>query len=125
MELDCIHQGTMFASNMNMVISRCNNENSPYFAQAITPAFCKMCPKYQEPTENEKESRKLFLAQFIKNDGSQRSQEEVDSIFKIYCSNCKLLAPDSLQCQGCGCFKGLPITELARLATTHCPLNLW
>ncbi len=55
-----------------------------------------------------------------------RSDEEVERIFEFFCSKCK--SHKKNRCLFCGCriaINGHPITNKIKMATEHCPKELW
>ncbi len=55
-----------------------------------------------------------------------RSDEEVLRIFEVFCDKCK--SHKKNRCLFCGCrvaINGYPITNKIKMATEHCPKELW
>ncbi len=55
-----------------------------------------------------------------------RSDEEVLRIFEVFCDKCK--SHKKNKCLFCGCrvaINGYPITNKIKMATEHCPKELW
>ena len=58
----------------------------------------------------------------------ERSEEEVERIFKDKCSPCKSFDPDKNVCRRCGCrvaADGFALRNKIRMATQHCPKGYW
>ena len=58
----------------------------------------------------------------------ERSEEEVKQIFQQFCEPCKSFDPGKNICQRCGCrvaSDGFAIFNKIKMATQHCPRNLW
>ena|SRR3989339_1168822 len=58
----------------------------------------------------------------------ERSDKEVERIFHHFCKPCKWFDRDHRICRGCGCrvaASGYAILNKIKMATEHCPRDLW
>jgi len=58
----------------------------------------------------------------------ERSDKEVERIFHQHCQPCKWFDRDRQTCRGCGCRvadNGYAISNKIKMATEHCPRDLW
>lgn len=58
----------------------------------------------------------------------ERSNKEVERIFHQHCKPCKWFDPERRICRGCGCRvaeAGFAVTNKIKMATEHCPRELW
>jgi len=68
------------------------------------------------------------LAQWTAAGMPERSDKEVERIFTGFCKPCHWFHRRRQICRGCGCRvtdKGFTITNKIKMATEHCPRNLW
>ena len=68
------------------------------------------------------------LAQWTAAGRPERSDKEVERIFTGFCKPCRWFHRHRQICRGCGCRvadKGFVITNKIKMATEHCPRNLW
>ena len=57
-----------------------------------------------------------------------RSKEEVEEIYSKHCSKCDWFDAKQKRCRGCGCkvtTGGLAVFNKIKMATEHCPKDLW
>jgi len=57
-----------------------------------------------------------------------RSDEEVNAILEQHCKACSWYDKDKRRCKGCGCKVtdgGIAVFNKVRMATEHCPRDLW
>ncbi len=58
----------------------------------------------------------------------ERSDKEVEQIFHQYLQALPMVRPRRQICRGCGCRvadTGFAVTNKIKMATEHCPRNLW
>jgi len=68
------------------------------------------------------------LARWTAAGQPERSDKEVERIFNGFCKPCRWFHRRRQVCRGCGCRvadKGFAITNKIKMATEHCPRNLW
>ena len=68
------------------------------------------------------------LAQWTAAGRPERSDKEVEHIFAHFCKPCRWYHHRRHICRGCGCRvadKGFAIINKIKMATEHCPRNLW
>lgn len=114
---------------------------------AVTPRVCRLC---QAPTTNAETSqdgpenaapppetpglvrRTLSYAEALIEwtaaGRPERSDKDVEQIFHRFCKPCRWYDRRRQICRGCGCRvadTGFAITNKIKMATEHCPRNLW
>jgi hypothetical protein len=122
----CNHQDTLFATNLQMRVSRCVNVASKYFiSQFLSPDICFSCPHRQEPDADKLAKwNSLFL--LAGGEGVERPLERILFLFQAFCSKCTKYNSDTHGCDTCDCPAGqFPIQERMRLEQFNCPLNIW
>jgi len=58
----------------------------------------------------------------------ERSDKVVERIFHHHCKHCKWYDPEKQICRGCGCRvaeNGVAVLNKIKMATEHCPRELW
>jgi hypothetical protein len=68
------------------------------------------------------------MAGWITAGSPERSDVEAREIFNKFCNKCSWYDRDKKLCKGCGCNvseNGQPALNKIRMATQHCPQNLW
>lgn len=58
----------------------------------------------------------------------ERRDKEVEWIFSKHCKCCKWFDPERQICRGCGCRvaeSGIAVLNKIKMATEHCPRELW
>ncbi len=58
----------------------------------------------------------------------ERSDKEVERIFYQHCKPCNWFDPEKQICRGCGCRvaeNGVAVLNKIKMATEHCPRELW
>jgi len=58
----------------------------------------------------------------------ERSDKDVERIFHQHCKPCKWYDPEKQICRGCGCRvaeNGVAVLNKIKMATEHCPRELW
>lgn len=71
---------------------------------------------------------RLAITRWIKAGRPKRSDEDIKIIYEKYCKQCNWYDKKSKRCKGCGCRvvpKGLALTNKLKMATEHCPKNLF
>jgi hypothetical protein len=126
-----------------LTVFRCADPGSPLFTQDVTEETCRPCSSYQEAKAAQAAIPEVpSLAKRVKSwtaavadwkvKGSpERSEEEVQRIFNTFCAatpHCSWYDPDRQLCRGCGCrvrSEGMAVFNKIRMATQHCPRDLW
>lgn len=68
------------------------------------------------------------VKRWIKAGRPKRTDEEIKEIYERHCEQCNWFDKESNRCKGCGCrvvMKGLAIFNKLRMATEHCPKQLF
>jgi hypothetical protein len=68
------------------------------------------------------------VAEWIAAGRPERTDEEVQRIFKEHCEKCNWRKRRSNICRGCGCrvvSYGMAVTNKLKMATQHCPRSKW
>lgn len=71
---------------------------------------------------------KEALLRWNKAGRPKRTDEEVENILNTHCKNCDWYDPDKKRCRGCGCRvteSSIAAVNKIRMATEHCPKELW
>ena len=138
--------------NGQVIYRVCNDPASPHHRQCVRASICCQCkvrthdpaqqpgPKVSKksPTKDLREkapsiSRRIIsyaeaVVEWTAAGRPERSGEEVERIFRQFCEPCKSFDPDKNVCQRCGCrvaSDGFAIFNKIKMATQHCPRNLW
>lgn len=126
----------------------CLSEEKPACRMAVTARACKLCqsPRTDDAGASEDapaESapppatpglvrRTLSYAEALilwtAAGRPERSDKEVERIFHQHCKPCKWYEPERHICRGCGCRvadNGYAVLNKIKMATEHCPRDLW
>ena len=133
-------------------VRRCADPQSSFFTQNVVEDDCRQCPRYLaaeavRAAQAEAEAtgevpqvpslpRRAFtwakaVADWKVKGSPERSDEEVQRIFRTFCAAtppCSWYDPARQLCRGCGCGvaeDGLAVFNKIKMATQHCPRNLW
>ena len=117
------------------VCYRCADPQSLLFTQNVTEEQCHLCPSHSVPEVPNLPQRVGTWVKAVadwKIKGSpQRISEEVQHIFHTFCAAnppCSWYDPAGQLCKGCGCGVsegGTAVFNKIKMATQHCPRNLW
>jgi hypothetical protein len=125
------------------VIYRCANAAAPFFTQDVTAEQCQQCPVRPAPVVVEGRVPKVpslprrlmtwaeATVEWVAKGRPERSDEEVARIHTVFCASsppCRWYSVAQQQCQKCGCgvkAEGPAIFNKIKMATQHCPRNLW
>jgi len=130
------------------IITRCADPSCVHFTKEVTEEQCKLCSRHPEaastPVRKAAETipqppghvRRVItwaqaVAGWVAAGRPERSDEEVQHIFHTFCAGspaCSWYDPHEQMCRGCGC--GVSnhkhaILNKIKMATQHCPRNLW
>ena len=129
-----------------MTIFRCADPHSTQFTQNVTEETCLPCPSYQAALEAQAaqavretlpavpslakrvKSWTAAVADWKLQGSPERSKDEVQQIFNTFCTPCSWYDRNRQLCRGCGCrvrSGGYAVFNKIRMATQHCPRNLW
>ncbi len=134
--------------NERIVKRTCLNENNPRFRRLVNVATCSSCKSGQPvkmtaagkpmpetdgvPTRPSLVKRILTytqaVAEWVAAGRPERSDEEVQRIYKEHCEPCSWRKRRSNVCRGCGCrvaAYGMAVTNKIKMATEHCPREKW
>jgi len=140
-----------FACTQNgQVIYRvCNDSTNPRHRECVNASVCKGCKtrlrmqpeahvEERKPTPKATEripsiSRRIVtyaeaVIEWTAAGRPERSEEEVERIFKEKCCPCKSFDPDKNVCRRCGCrvaADGFALRNKIKMATQHCPKGYW
>lgn len=120
----------------------CRNPESQYYNKGILPAIRAACqakrlPVKEEPAAPVPEPPNLAqrvlsyteaLIRWTAAGKPERADKEVERIFNECCKRCGWLDPEKQICRGCGCRvaeNGLAVLNKIKMATEHCPQELW
>jgi len=90
---------------------------SPPSDQPTSPGLVRRAISYTEA-----------LARWTGAGQPERSDKDVERIFREHCKPCKWYDPQKHICRGCGCRvadSGVAVLNKIRMATEHCPRDLW
>ena len=134
--------------NERIVRRTCLNEDNPRFRRLVNVATCSLC-KNGQPARNTAADKPTSetdgvpakpslakriltytqaVAEWIAAGRPERSDEEVQHIYKEHCEPCSWRKRRSNVCRGCGCrvaAYGMAVTNKIKMATQHCPRNKW
>jgi len=68
------------------------------------------------------------MGRWLKSGGRVRSKVAVDEIYNNHCKHCDWFDSKEQACRGCGCVvstNSMAIFNKIKMATEHCPKNLW
>jgi len=71
---------------------------------------------------------RLAVTRWIKAGRPKRTDDEIKEIYEKHCKSCDWYDKETSRCKGCGCRvvpKGLALTNKLKMATEHCPQNLF
>lgn len=124
------------------MIYRCANSAAADFTQDVDVAQCEKCPLRETIVEDTVVPKVPSLprrmltwaeatASWVANGRPERSAEEVARIHSIFCAPsppCRWYDTLRQICRGCGCAvkaEGPAVFNKIKMATEHCPRNLW
>jgi hypothetical protein len=114
--------------------AKCNDQSKDRYRQLVRRADCRRCvtgpASVPEPPGL---VRRAFsyaeaVAQWTAAGMPERSDKEVERIFTGFCKPFRWFHRRRQIWRGCGCRaadKGFVITNKIKMATEHCPRNLW
>jgi hypothetical protein len=123
-----------------IVIYRCANPAASQFTQNVNLEQCLQCPHYQPVVEVVPRVPSLprriltwaeATVEWVAQGRPERSDEEVARLHATFCASsppCRWYDVNKQRCQGCGCkvtANGPAIFNKIKMATQHCPRNLW
>ena len=125
----------------------CVNSSSVHYKRLVRPSQCRRCLAALAVTQSDQHAatgaapppktpnllrRTLSYAEaFIDWTAAgkpERSDEEVQRTFHQFCKPCRWFDRRRQICRGCGCRvadNGFAILNKIKMATQHCPRNLW
>ena len=121
----------------------CRNPESRHHKKGISPVLRAACQKKRQllppkpdaapPPETPSIVRRVFsyaeaLIEWAAAGKPERSDKEVERIFHQCCKTCGWFDPEKQICRGCGCRvadSGFAILNKIKMATEHCPQDLW
>lgn len=136
-------------------IIRCADSTQPTFTQEVTEEQCSQCPRHKEAVDlaarleaskcraSERRPPPVpqtpsllrrsmtyaeALAGWVSAGRPERSEEETKRIFDEHCSKCAWYDSKKKICRGCGCKVtnvGHAVVNKIKMATQHCPRELW
>jgi len=129
------------------IVHRCADQESPFFGQNMAEEDCHQCPRYLAMEAVRKAQaekvpevpilpKRIFtwakaVAEWKRKGSPERTDEEVQRIFRTFCAAtppCAWYDPARELCRGCGCGvgeDGTAVFNKIKMATQHCPRNLW
>jgi len=129
----------------------CNDPSRGCFLRPVRPVDCRRClglepmpteatapapppppPSEQPPTPPGLVRRAISytaaLTRWPTAGQPERSDKDVERIFNQHCKPCKWYDPEKQICRGCGCRvaeNGVAVLNKIKMATEHCPRELW
>ena len=131
---------------------KCNDPTKGYFQRPVRPIDCRHClglelkptevatpesspppPPSEQPPKPPGLVRRAIsyteaLARWTTSGRPERSDKEVERVFYQHCKPCNWFDPEKQICRGCGCRvaeNGVAVLNKIRMATEHCPRELW
>lgn len=133
----------------NIRRSICLNEASPHYRRLVRPGICNRC-KLSREAPPEKTVEAVFaektdepqppglafrvltytqaVAEWLAAGRPERSDEEIQRIYKEHCEPCSWRKRHGDICRGCGCrgaAYGMAVFNKIKMATQHCPRDKW
>jgi hypothetical protein len=121
----------------------CRNHDSKHFNTGVSIPVHDACqrkrrqlppaPESAKPPETPGLARRVWsyaeaLIEWAAAGKPERADKEVERIFNQCCKKCGWFDPEKQICRGCGCRVaegGFALLNKIKMATEHCPLNLW
>lgn len=131
----------------------CNDPSKSCFQRLVRPADCRRCLNLPEPEASEEPPaepppapapptdvptppglvRRAYsyaeaVARWMAAGQPVRPDKEVERLFNENCKTCKWFDPEKQICRGCGCRvaeSGVAVRNKIKMATEHCPRELW
>jgi len=124
----------------------CLDEAKPTCRMAVTARACRLCQAPEAgndeasqavdaapPPEPPNLGRRALsyaeaLVQWTAAGRPERSDKDVEQIFNRCCKPCRWYDHRRQICRGCGCRvaqNGIAVLNKIKMATEHCPRNLW
>lgn len=121
-----------------LTVTRCAQPGVPQFTQNVTEEQCRACFYWVEAVVPSMPGpiRRLFtwaeaVTGWMTAGRPERTAEEVEHIYHTFCAAmppCSWLNLEKQSCQGCGCrvtSDGPALLNKIKMATQHCPRQLW
>jgi hypothetical protein len=139
---------TRFLGTVKGVVKHalCDDASKDQYRRLVRPAECERClaglesnpvveapPEPEPPPEPPGLVRRAIsyaeaLAQWTAAGRPERSDKDVEQIFHRFCKPCRWFDRRRQICRGCGCRvadTGYAILNKIKMATEHCPRDLW
>ena len=139
--------------NGQVIYRVCSDPASPYHRRCVKASTCLTCkerirnsdsPRREQKVNKDRPTKKVHenapsiprriinyaeaVIEWTAAGRPERSEDEVRQIFRQFCEQCKSFDAGRSVCQQCGCRvsrDGFVIFNKIKMATQHCPRNLW
>ena len=119
----CVWQSVMLETRLNIRISRCVNRQCKIYLNPVHKEVCESCPS-RVPIEGKDEiTESIADTVYVELDG--RQDEGVEHILSNHCKKCEHYDKKDGLCAMLTCEYPLPMRDLMRNLSIHCPLELW
>ena len=124
MKRDCEWQSVMFATNLDVHISRCEQPKSARYLNLVDADLCEECP-HRLPVEGEDELAESLMDDIFGIEPDGRADETVNQLFETHCKECQSYDATDHMCKKLLCDCAVQIKTLMKNPTVSCPMEKW
>ena len=121
---DCEWQSVMFAVNLDVHISRCEQPKSARYLGPIHTDLCKECP-HRLPVEDSDELASSLMDDVFSIEPDGRADELIDQLVEIHCKECPNYDATDRMCKKLRCDNAIQIKTLMKNPSVSCPMGRW
>jgi hypothetical protein len=114
----------MFAENLNVHISRCEQPKSARYLGSINTDLCKECP-HRIPVEGEDKLAASLMDDVFCIEPDGRSDEVINQLVETHCKECSSYDTTDHMCKKQCCDNAIQIKTLMKNPTISCPMEKW
>ena len=124
MRRECEWQSVMFAVNLNVHISRCEQPKSEKYLGSINADLCKECP-HRLPVEGDDKLAASLMDDVFGIEPDGRADTMIDQLVETHCKKCEGYDAADHMCKKQCCDSAIQIKTLMKNPSVTCPMEKW
>lgn len=124
MRRECEWQSVMFAVNLNVHVSRCEQPQSARYLSPVNTDLCKECP-HRLPIEGSDEMADSLMDDVFGIDPDGRADALIDQLVETHCKECQDYDATDHMCKKLRCDNAIQIKTLMKNSSLTCPMEKW
>lgn len=124
MKRKCEWQSVVFAVNLNVHVSRCEQPKSDRYLDSVNADLCEECP-CRLPIVGEDKLADSLMDDVFSIESGGRAEVTINQLVETHCKECSSYDEVDHMCKKLLCDHAIQIKTLMKNPSTSCPMGRW